>query len=811
MYNNYNFIYKSIILLFKHVYMFYKMSINYIIATYNGINKRKHSYPLPENVLKCHLEKINSFNHSLSQITIMKAKSENYYENYYDIDDTLKQFDIPVKIIECENYGYSMGQWLKAYENNRTFDYYIFIEDDYCPNINNFDSIIMESYKKKTQENVGILCSIVLGQQDFSIINSHYPIHFDGAVFLSKRTLEILYSFEKFEGNPIEFLDTVDSTIDPNFNWGHLRRGYIGGYYQVVFSHLFTMSGVRHIYFNNNGFPFWIDNKNKNGGEIIFFQHGEKDGHKKYTLENIEKSIFIPVQLANKFYIHKNTHIKIPEKHIIFIIGMHRCGTSLLSNCISKNGFYLGKNESTVKDIQNPCGYYENTVLTDFHTMILKYNNSSWYDIRITDMAYTEQMVYDYRKLLVEQFGDVTKILIKDPRLTFFRSFIIDVCTSINSYNFIFLTRDKIECVKSLCKAQNISENIATKLFDITNYCYTDSYIKINYKDILYKNSYILKKLSNFCQFDIERDTTDIVDIRLYRNSNIKRIKIVIGNPLNPDKNPYFFIDILTPLIEFFKDNKIKIDIIWNSDDIDIKSGDLHIGIFNHVPTMKHMPKNYIMYNLEPLQNMCLLYEEKLKNAMMIINLYNNTNLTNYIKKINKCITYIPMCYHKKLENMYNVDKCEEDIDVLFYGSMNTVRENVINTLRENGINVFVAPICFGKRRDEYIHRSKIVLLSTYYDDSYETIRTIYMFSNKKCIVSVKNKCNDDIYKKLFPDLFPNLNVDDLVIEIKTLLSDAGKRVSMGINGYNYIKKNMNIEQYEETINNLLKDCNTYI
>ena len=47
-------------------------------------------------------------------------------------------------------------------------------------------------------------------------------------------------------------------------------------------------------------------------------------------------------------------------KQVIFVIGMHRCGTSLLSNCLVANGYDIGKSKNQDKNWQNPNGYFEN-------------------------------------------------------------------------------------------------------------------------------------------------------------------------------------------------------------------------------------------------------------------------------------------------------------------------------------------------------------------------------------------------------------------------------------------------------------------
>jgi len=299
-----------------NIYKTIFMSINYVIATYNGKCRRTHQSPLPENVLQCHLNKILTLKNNLSQITIMKAKSINFYKNYYDIDKIIKEINIPVVIIECENFGYSLGQWLKAYEIYKNkFDYYLFIEDDYCPGMNNFDEILINCYREKFTDNIGLLCSLVEGSFNYKYAGG-YPIHFEGNVLLNNQTLEQLYKFPRWNGEPRKWLDLINKSIDPNFNWEQQRNGYIGGYYQVTFSHLFTLSGIKHedyldIEYNNYllQFPYWNDDYNSHiGGKIVFFNKGHSI-KKLYSINDIVNSPIIPIQLYDNNSIKYNLKI----------------------------------------------------------------------------------------------------------------------------------------------------------------------------------------------------------------------------------------------------------------------------------------------------------------------------------------------------------------------------------------------------------------------------------------------------------------------------------------------------------------------
>ena len=107
---------------------------------------------------------------------------------------------------------------------------------------------------------------------------------------------------------------------------------------------------------------------------------------------------------------------------LLFIIGMHRCGTSVLTSYIETLGYNIGKNRNQDKNWQNPKGYWENDSFTHFHSNLLKYNNFNWSNVNETDLKYTKNHVKEYINLIKEQF-ESEKIVIKDPRLSFFVDF----------------------------------------------------------------------------------------------------------------------------------------------------------------------------------------------------------------------------------------------------------------------------------------------------------------------------------------------------------------------------------------------------
>lgn len=287
------------------------MKINYVISTYNGKNNRRSGiHPSPGEILKSHLKKINTLKHNLSQITIVKPESDNFYSDYYDINLLLNSFSIPIKIIECRNYGFSGGQFLKAYETYLDkFDYYLFIEDDYCPNIDNFDKFLLSTFKSKFIDNKGILCSIVLGEKSYEQ-KEDYPLHWDGIFFTSLQTLQILYSNPLFKNDPRKWLNHMEllskkGYISFNFGWKAQKDDYLGAYYQLAFSQLFSLSNIKHKDYLNVvcnkklcSFPFWLDMFN----HVVWFnQNLDKQGttqNSQISTTLLSSSPFIPIQLS---------------------------------------------------------------------------------------------------------------------------------------------------------------------------------------------------------------------------------------------------------------------------------------------------------------------------------------------------------------------------------------------------------------------------------------------------------------------------------------------------------------------------------
>jgi hypothetical protein len=82
-----------------------------------------------------------------------------------------------------------------------------------------------------------------------------------------------------------------------------------------------------------------------------------------------------------------------------------------------------------------------------------------------------------------------------------------------------------------------------------------------------------------------------------------------------------------------------------------------------------------------------------------------------------------------------------KEIDVLFYGSVNERRKVILDRLEAKGLKVKVLFGVYGKDRDEWIERSKVVLNHHYYESQiFEIVRVFYLLTNSVAVVGEVNE-----------------------------------------------------------------------
>ncbi|KVD40922.1 hypothetical protein WS61_02310 [Burkholderia sp. ABCPW 11] len=96
---------------------------------------------------------------------------------------------------------------------------------------------------------------------------------------------------------------------------------------------------------------------------------------------------------------------------------------------------------------------------------------------------------------------------------------------------------------------------------------------------------------------------------------------------------------------------------------------------------------------------------------------------------------YLKLGFHPKLRRI--PDDVEQDIDVLFYGTIGPRRAAILDALQARGLKVgIVSGGIYGAERDAFIARAKVVLnLHHYASHIFEVVRAFYLMTNGKAIV----------------------------------------------------------------------------
>lgn len=135
--------------------------------------------------------------------------------------------------------------------------------------------------------------------------------------------------------------------------------------------------------------------------------------------------------------------------------------------------------------------------------------------------------------------------------------------------------------------------------------------------------------------------------------------------------------------------------------------------------------------------------------------------------------TVVPIGWLPQLQRIPRASA--EDIDVLFYGSLNERRQNVLDSIASLGVKVEKLFGVYGAERDAMIARSKLVLNVHFYESKvFEIVRASYLLGNGRVVVS-ETGCEPSEEKPL-ESAVAFASYADLPARCLALLSDASER-----------------------------------
>lgn len=191
------------------------------------------------------------------------------------------------------------------------------------------------------------------------------------------------------------------------------------------------------------------------------------------------------------------------------------------------------------------------------------------------------------------------------------------------------------------------------------------------------------------------------------------------------------------------------------------------------------LPPRCIVYNLEQWRSgwMNSIYLDLLRQHEVWDYSYDNIE---QLKSVGITAKFCGIGYEPCLTR---IAPQEEDVDVLFYGSIFGRRVPILEAVEATGLKVKRLFGVYGEERDQWIARSKIVLNLHAYDNApLEITRLSYLWANKRFIVSEGpvvrpwNECVVQGTPSLIPQLCQNC-VDDKYILTRQAVAQRGFRV----------------------------------
>jgi SAM-dependent methyltransferase len=213
------------------------------------------------------------------------------------------------------------------------------------------------------------------------------------------------------------------------------------------------------------------------------------------------------------------------------------------------------------------------------------------------------------------------------------------------------------------------------------------------------------------------------------------------------------------------------------------------------------VPPGSVLYNLEQLGGPSLpkhFYELALQHQVWD---YSLRNIKKWAEMNCACPpVHVPLGYVPELSRIKASPV--QDIDVLFYGSLNERRALVLKALKDAGVKVHATFGVYGNQRDQLIARSKLVLNIHFYDAKiFEIVRVSYLLANAKAVVT--ELCPDTEVEKGLADSVVGCSYDSLVESCLSLLRNEQELRQLEARGFQWFSQ----RKESEILSKVLQEC----
>ena len=167
-----------------------------------------------------------------------------------------------------------------------------------------------------------------------------------------------------------------------------------------------------------------------------------------------------------------------------------------------------------------------------------------------------------------------------------------------------------------------------------------------------------------------------------------------------------------------------------------------------------------------------------------------------YNLKINKCIQ---LGYTEELNRINLKDFKGRDIDILFCGSLSSRRKAILDEMFYLNLKTVHLFGVYGKARDDYISRSKLLLNLHYHEfKSLEQVRIFYYLSNQCAVLSEKSDDNNE--NKDFENMIFLSDYKDIPKKAFDLIKNNSEIELKSLQGFKNFKK----KKIEDNLRNIL-------
>lgn len=189
--------------------------------------------------------------------------------------------------------------------------------------------------------------------------------------------------------------------------------------------------------------------------------------------------------------------------------------------------------------------------------------------------------------------------------------------------------------------------------------------------------------------------------------------------------------------------------------------------------TLAALPRDTILYTWEPIGALGARHMDAEVQAMMsefVVWDYSAKNLEEWHRGGAARTVHVPLGYDPSLRSLTPALP-EPDVDVLFYGSVNERRAQVLQELKDRGVVVGTMFGGYGLERDAAIARSRLVLNLHFYESGIlELPRLSYLWANRKPVLCEINPATEVPFD--LRGVVSSAPYDGLVEETLRLLAD---------------------------------------